>query len=60
MELWDLVMPLGIISYLGLIIMMLTGMRIIKSKMKIHKTVGFITFIIASFHVFIVIYTSYM
>lgn len=59
MEIWDLIIPLGIASYGMLIIMLLTGMKIIKTKVKIHRKLGILTFILATFHAGIIIYTSY-
>jgi len=59
MEIWDFVMPLGIATYIMIILMLLTGMKIIKSKGKTHKKLGVITFILATCHAGIILYSNY-
>lgn len=55
MELYDLVMPLGIITYILIVLAILTGKRIIKLKPVWHRVIAYSALILASFHAAIVI-----
>ena len=59
MSLYDLVVPLGIITYALILFGVLTGTRVIKVKFKWHKRTGVTIFISATLHVAAVIYTRY-
>lgn len=56
MELYDLVMPLGIITYILIILAILTGRRIIKLHPKWHKIIAGLTILFATVHAAIVVY----
>jgi putative Mn2+ efflux pump MntP len=58
MELYDLVMPLGIITYILIILAILTGRRIIKLHPKWHKIIATLTIIFATIHAGIVIWNN--
>lgn len=60
MELWDLVEPLGIATYILIVILLLTGMRIVKVKRPMHKVIGIITFIVATLHGAVVLLSDYL
>ncbi|MBN2790006.1 MAG: hypothetical protein JXR69_07440 [Candidatus Delongbacteria bacterium] len=55
MELYDLVMPLGIITYVLIILAILTGRRIIKLHPKWHKIIAVLALVFATLHAAIVI-----
>jgi len=59
MSLYDLVVPLGIITYTLILFGVLTGTRVIKVKFKWHKRTGITIFIAATLHAAAVIYTRY-
>jgi hypothetical protein len=59
MSLYDLVVPLGIITYALILFGVLTGTRVIKVKFKWHKRTGVTIFIAGTLHVAAVIYTRY-
>lgn len=52
----ELIVPIGIATYIILLITLLLGAGIIKAKRKIHKIFGIATFICATFHFLIIIY----
>jgi hypothetical protein len=56
MNLYSLVLPLGIITYLLLILAILTGKRIIKLKPVWHRIIAYSALILATLHAGIVIY----
>jgi len=58
MDLYSLVMPLGIITYLLIILAILTGKRIIKLKPVWHRIIAYSALIMATFHASIVIYNN--
>jgi len=55
MDFYSLVIPLGIISYILIVLAILTGKRIIKLPHVWHRIIAWATIIIASFHAAIVI-----
>lgn len=55
----NLIMPLGIVSYVLMLLAILTGTRIIKLKVKHHKLIALIAIIVASLHFAIIIYYNY-
>ncbi len=59
MDLFNLIIPLGIISYCLMLLAVLTGARVIKLKVKHHKLIALIALIGASFHLGLVIYYNY-
>jgi hypothetical protein len=58
MNLYSLVLPLGIITYLLLILAILTGKRIIKLKPVWHRIIAYSALILATLHAGIVIYSN--
>ena len=50
----NLIIPLGIITYLSLVLGIISGIR--RWKLKTHKTIAIITIILASLHASLVIY----
>ncbi len=50
----NLIIPLGISTYLSLILGIISGVR--RWKLKIHKTIAVITIILATLHATLVIY----
>ncbi len=59
MTLYELVLPLGIISYILLLLTILTGKRIIKLKFIYHKVFAVLTLITVTAHASIIIYLNY-
>ena len=59
MSLYDLVVPLGIITYALILFGVLTGTRVIKIKLKWHKRTGIVIFVVATLHAAAVIYSRY-
>jgi hypothetical protein len=49
-----LIIPLGILTYLSLILGIISGLR--RWKLKVHKTIAIITIILATMHATLVIY----
>lgn len=45
-----LLIPVGILVYIGFILVILTGLRVIKTKVSVHKTLALIAFILATLH----------
>ena len=56
---YKLVVPLGILTYLSVILTFLIAKRVIKVKFKFHKMFGAITVILATLHALLVIYLQY-
>jgi hypothetical protein len=48
------IIPLGIMTYLSLILGIISGIR--RWKIKIHKTIAIITIVLATLHASLVIY----
>ena len=59
MFLYNLVVPLGIITYALILFGVLTGTRVIKIKLKWHKRTGITILIAATLHAAAVIYSRY-
>ena len=56
MELYDLVMPLGIITYIFIAFAVLTGRRVIKLHPRWHRIIAGFALAFATMHAGIVIY----
>lgn len=50
----NFIIPLGIVTYLSLILGIISGVR--RWKLKTHKTIAIITIILATLHASLVIY----
>jgi len=50
----NFIIPLGIMTYLSLILGIISGIK--RWKLKIHKTIAIITIILATLHASLVIY----
>lgn len=59
MDLSGLIIPLGVFSYLFILLAVLTGTRVIKVKLKYHKLFALIGTAGAAVHLMIAIYLSY-
>jgi hypothetical protein len=59
MDLYRLLIPLGIFSYSFMLLAVLTGTRVIKVKVKHHKLFAMISIAGASIHLVIVLYLYY-
>lgn len=59
MELYDLVIPFGILTLFLLTITMLMGLKVIRVRFKVHKVFGLLTFVSAVLHAGIILYLSY-
>jgi hypothetical protein len=59
MELFSLIMPLGVFSYSLMLLAVLMGARVIRLKVKYHKLIALIAVIGASIHLGLVIYYNY-
>ena len=59
MELYDLVIPLGILTLALLTITMLMGLKVIKVRFKTHKVFGLLTFVSGVLHAGILLYLLY-
>ena len=59
MELSKLIIPLGILAYSVMLFVVLTGLRVIKLKVKWHKTIALIGMSLATIHAAIVIYLNF-
>lgn len=59
MELTKLIKPLGIITYVFVLLAVLTGLRIIKVNLKWHRLIALIGIIIATLHAALVLYLTY-
>jgi hypothetical protein len=59
MDLYTIIMIMGIIAYVMFLISFLTGMKIIKVKYKIHRRIGIIGICCASAHALYMLYNSF-
>ncbi len=59
MDLYNFVIPLGIFSYGAILFSVLTGLRVIKVKVKFHKLIALVGIIGATIHAALVIYFNY-
>lgn len=59
MELSDFIRPLGLFSYVIILLAVLTGARVIKLKVKQHRLIGLIGIVGATLHAALVIYYNY-
>ncbi len=50
----NFIIPLGIMTYLSLILVIISGIK--RWKLKIHKTIAIITVVLATLHASLVIY----
>jgi hypothetical protein len=50
----NLIIPLGILTYLSVILGIISGLR--RWKLKIHKTIALIAIILATLHAALVVY----
>jgi predicted ferric reductase len=57
---YELVVPLGIITYFFVLFVVLSGLKIIKVKFKVHKYIGIIALLLATFHGALILYLSYV
>ena len=55
----EIIVYMGIVAYSFILISFLTGMKIIKVKYKVHKTIGIIGFSCASIHALYMIYYNF-
>ena len=60
MNLYQLILPLGLTTFGLLLITVLLGARVIKAKIKYHKIFGILTFIVAITHGSLAIYLNYL
>jgi len=59
MTLSKLIIPLGIFTWIVMILAVLTGRRIIKAKLIVHKTLAIVGIASATIHGLIVIYLNF-
>lgn len=59
MELYSLVIPLGILTFVLLLLTLLMGLRVIKVRFKTHRLFGILTFMSAILHAGLIVYLSY-
>jgi len=59
MDLANLIMPLGVVSYVLMLLAILTGTRVIKLKVKHHKLIALVAIMAASLHFATTIYYNY-
>ncbi len=55
MELYDLVMPFGVITYISILLAVLTGKRVIKLHPKWHRIIAGTALLFGSLHATIII-----
>jgi len=55
----NLIKPLGIITYILILLAVLTGLRIIKVNIKWHRLIALLGIIGATIHGLIVLYVTY-
>uniref|UniRef100_A0A7V0Z6D4 Uncharacterized protein n=1 Tax=candidate division WOR-3 bacterium TaxID=2052148 RepID=A0A7V0Z6D4_UNCW3 len=55
----NLIKPLGIITYISILLAVLTGLRIIKLNIKWHRLIALLGIIGATIHGLIVLYLTY-
>ncbi len=58
--LYRIFLPLGIAGYVFLFFAVLTGLRVIKVKVKWHRLIAIIAIILASMHLALGIYLGYL
>lgn len=56
---YDLVVPLGIVTYSLILFGVLTGTRVIKVKLKWHKRTGITILVAATLHAAAILYSKY-
>ncbi len=56
---YKFVIPLGITTFIFLVLTLLSGLHIIKVKLKMHRILGFVTLFFALCHAGLVIYLTY-
>jgi DMSO/TMAO reductase YedYZ heme-binding membrane subunit len=54
-----LLIPFGIFTFVWFLLTVLTGLRVIKVKISVHRTLALITLILASIHAGFMIYLTY-
>lgn len=54
-----MITPLGIIGYLLTLVVVLTGFRVIKTKVNVHKILALVAMIAITLHAIIIIYLNY-
>ncbi|MBS4015636.1 MAG: hypothetical protein KGZ86_04295 [Candidatus Latescibacteria bacterium] len=54
-----LLIPFAIFTYLWFLLVILTGLRVIKTKVSVHKSLALVAFILATIHAGVMIYLSY-
>ncbi len=59
MDVANLIMPLGVVSYVLMLLAILTGTRVIKLKVKHHMLIALVAILAASLHFTIIIYYNY-
>jgi len=59
MEIYDLIIPGGILAYSLILITVLSGLRIIKLKYTAHKYLGISALSIGTIHAALVLYSNY-
>lgn len=55
----SLLIPFGIFTYIWFLLIILTGLRVIKTKVSVHKTLALIGLILGTIHAGVMIYLSY-
>jgi len=60
MGLSDLIIPLGAVSYVFIVLAILTGTRVIKLGLKYHKAFALLGAVGAAVHLVIVIFLNYL
>ncbi len=59
MNLYGLILPLGVVTYCMMIMALLTGKRIIKINFKYHRLFGLLAVVFATVHALLAIYLNY-
>ena len=59
MNLYRLILPLGILTYSSLLFTILVGRRVIKISFKYHKLSAVVTLVLASCHGFLAVFLNY-
>lgn len=60
MDIAQLIIPLGVISYAFIVLAILTGTRVIKLGLKYHKAFALVGAVGAAIHLAIAIYLNYL
>ncbi|MCX7994806.1 MAG: hypothetical protein N3A65_03395 [candidate division WOR-3 bacterium] len=55
----ELIKPIGIFAYVYILLAVLTGLKIIKAPLKVHRLLALIGIISATIHALIVLYLTY-